>query len=98
MKYGDIIYPRQFRFWLGRNNIKCRFRIDPIPGTGKFRSWGIYIRSMRTTQERRLSLAYPEYTRAKRNIRNLPDSWDDFWRADQYDRSWKQIKKKKQWM
>ena len=97
MKYGDVFYKRELSF-LSRGVVKCRFRIDPIPGTGGYRSYGTYFRSIRTTQERRMSFAYPEYIRRKRGFRTLPNSWDDLNRSDLGNRCWKRTKKRKQWM
>ena len=72
------------------------FRNGPIPYTGKRGSYK-WLRKVKTTQERRLNCAYPEYTRGKR--RNLPSSWDDINRSDTFIRySWKKQKKRKQWM
>lgn len=97
MKYGDVFYMPALSF-RSRSVVKCRFRIDPIPGTGKYHPYKGYLRRIRTTQERRMSFAYPEYTRGKRNFRNLPNSWDDYYRSDINNKSWKHTKKRKQWM
>ena len=73
------------------------FRNGPVPHTGKRNSYRNNFRHIRTTQERRLNYAYPEYTRGER--RNLPDLWYDKIRSDIYDKhSWKKQKKRKQWM
>lgn len=97
MKYGDIFYKPTFSI-RNRFEVKCRFRIDPVPGTGGYRSYGTYFRRIRTTQERRMSFSHPEYIRGKRNFRTLPNSWDDLDRSDLHYRCWKRTKKRKQWM
>ena len=86
-KYGEVFYIT----WFWKSSIKCRFRIDPIPGTRGYRGYGTYFRRMKTTQERRMFFAYPDYTRGKRNMRNLPNSWDDWHRSDARDKCWKRI-------
>jgi len=55
-----------------------------------------YFKKPKTTQEKKWSEAHPEYVRAKRNRKNLPDYWDDLTRSDYGDRSWKKFRKK-QW-
>ena len=97
MKYGDIFYVTVIKNF-NKIYVRCRFRIDPIPRSGKWHRYKTYLRNMRTTQERRMSFSHPRYTRAKRNKRNLPDSYDDYYRSDISNKSWKHIKKRKQWM
>lgn len=100
MKYGDIFYVTSWggdwHEWPWYTPIKCRFRIDPVPGRGKRIPYKVYYRKIRTTQERRMSLVYPEYTRVKRNMRNLPTTWDDIYRNDSFNKCWKHSKKRKQ--
>lgn len=36
-----------------------------------------YLRHPKTTQERRYSCDYQVKTRAKRNMNNIPNAWDD---------------------
>ena len=106
MKRGDIFYTTKLGyawFYFTRYGcIPCRYRIDPVPATGRKRyckHWGTYYRRMKTTQERKWSFAYPEYTRKRRNANNLVNSWEDIIRSDLYDsKSWKKYKKKRQWM
>ncbi len=77
------------------------FRYDPIPHTGNRWSFGHYYRSrIKTTNERRQSFACdPKYIRKKRNYVNLPNVWDDYPRSDiGHGKSWKKIKKKRQWL
>lgn len=74
--------------WLG-------FRDGPVPGIHKRKS-GHYFRRIKTTQERRLSQDHT-YIRSKRNHKHLPNSWDDIPRG-RLGRSWKNQKKRKQWM
>jgi hypothetical protein len=103
MEYGEKIVAK--RIW-GKRGIgypkHCyRFRIDPVPFIwnfkGYFRCW---YKRPKSTQERRLSYAYEGYVRGKRRDHNLPNSWDDWRRADVRTRhSWKKrYKCKKQWM
>lgn len=93
------------------NNSKIRQRInqnyfvyrkEPVPFTGKrigHRRWYCYYKRPKTTQERRWSCTHKEYVRGKRTIHNLSNSWDDIPRGDADSRkSWKNQKKKKQWM
>jgi hypothetical protein len=48
-----------------------------------------YFRHPRTTQERRAS--QDGYGRPARNLKNLPNSWDDIWAET--SRCWKQYRK-----
>lgn len=76
------------------------YRYDPVPYVYRWRGHRTSVyRHPKTTQERKLSLAYPEYVRAKRRANNLPDTWDDYTRSDiAIKKSWKKIKKRRQWM
>ena len=49
------------------------------------------LRHPKTAQERRASQS--GYCRAKRNLYNLPDAWDDILRKDIYDRCWKRYRR-----
>jgi hypothetical protein len=74
------------------------FRNGPVPGTGRGGKYN-YLRTPRTTQERRMAIAHKEFTRGRRRFRTLPCAWDDLPRADRQDKhSWKKQKKRKQWM
>jgi hypothetical protein len=102
MKYGEKFIANR---WWGRrwNNSKAvyRFRIDPVPFINNYRGWfRHWYKRPKSTQERRLSFAYEGYVRGKRRSCNLPNSWDDYPRADaRTRRSWKKrCKVKKQWM
>ncbi len=76
-----------------------RFRFDPMPGTGKWKTCARpYMRRPRTTHEKRWAYAHKEYVRARRFGHNLPETWDDMWIADNADRGWKRSKKKRQWL
>ena len=80
---------------ISRHNNYLGFRNGPVPFTGKRGSYK-WLRNIKTTQERRLNYAYPEYTRGER--RNLPSSWEDIGRSDMRNKySWKKQKKRKQW-
>lgn len=75
-----------------------RYRYDPVPGVKHWKNSILsYYRRMKTTQERRWSLAHKTYVRGRRNYRNLPNSWDDFCYARR-EKGWKRTKKKRQWM
>lgn len=50
-------------------------------------------------QERKFAAAYPKYVRARRNVANLIDTWDDYWPSRIAVTSWKdKTKNRKQWM
>lgn len=96
--------PIQSKYWklnwrrslMGTNYLG--FRNGPIPGVGK-KNWHRW-KGIKTTQERRQAQSC-KYVRPKRNYNNLPHAWD--WEHDgchRYPkhRSWKNTKKKKQWM
>jgi hypothetical protein len=80
------------------------FRRDPIPHTGGHRwCFSHYYRTkIRCTQEKRWAEAHQQMgikVRGKRTKRYLPDPWDDIQRASARNkRSWKKVKKRKQWM
>lgn len=82
------------------NKLCYKFRYDPIPHTGR-RRWrfGCWYKKPCTTQEKRWNIAHFKYVRGKRHPKYLATSWDDYVRSDvRTRRSWKKIKKKKQWM
>jgi hypothetical protein len=100
MKYGDTIEAIWWYagwHWRTKKPRIYRYRIDPVPFVhkkrGKFRNW---YKTPRVMNEKRQWDR--EYTRLKRNPKNLPDPYDDYPRSDIYDRSWKKHKKKRQWM
>lgn len=76
-------------------------RSGPVHGIHKWRGGGHYFRRIHTTPERRqAALVLREdgevATRAARNVRNLPNSWDDYVRH--VERNWKsQHKGRKAW-
>jgi hypothetical protein len=74
------------------------FRNGPVPGVSNKYHFYNYYRRIKTTQERRINCAHHKYTRGKR--RNLPSAWDDIARSDFTNghSSWKNQKKRKQWM
>ena len=105
MKYGDLVYKRDY-YWrfLKIGWYTYRFRIDPVPRTGlsvhyrgNFKHW---YKRPKTTQERKLFYKYEGYVRGRRSAHMLPNSWDDWLRADGRDKfSWKKsFKCRKQWM
>ena len=82
------------------------YRKDPVPSTGK-RYWGgsgSYFRNITTYAEKRdnegcIADGHINLVRAKRNKRNLVDSWDDICHSrSRYAKCWKyQSKKRYQW-
>ena len=98
MQYGEILCRRQYLYVLRNKPVRCfRYRIDPVPFIS-IRKWRFQYsyKTPKTSNEKRQW--DQQFGRTKRNPKNLPDPWDDWPRADRYDRSWKQKKKKKQWM
>ena len=82
-------------WWYHRNNRVFEFRCDPVPFIHKYHSHkGTYYRHMKTTQERRWSLAEKDdgvRWRARRNFHNLPNAWDDWARHN--EKNWKRFRK-----
>lgn len=78
--------------------ITCRYRVDPVP----YASASLYnfhgLRHPKTTQERKLlcDADVSACTRGKR--KHLPSAYDDLWRSDISDKSWKRQKIKRQYM
>ncbi len=93
MKRGDILTQKFYssgKFL----NFNFRYRIDPVPFSGKCGGFKQF-RKIKTTNERKWNLSVnKKYVRAKR--RNIPNTWDDINRT--HDKSWKSKKKRKQWM
>jgi hypothetical protein len=84
-----------------RNKGNYVFRHDPVSGTGK-KKWKFksFYKTANCLQERRLygDPDHREYGRGKRYPCNLPNSWDDRTKSRFYiKKSWKKVKKKKQW-
>lgn len=78
----------RFEYWNGEG---------PVPGTGNggYRR-GRYFRKLHTTGERRQSQridADEPAPRAARNLRNIPNSWDDYPNTSRGVRSWKRFRK-----
>ena len=97
MKYKEKMYLGKFGYpsFSWDDKILCRFRFDPVPGSGGRYNRGSYYRQMKTTQEIRWSIPHKEYIRGKRSKRYLPDAWDD--KPRQYgSKSWKDCTKRKQ--
>jgi hypothetical protein len=76
-----------------------KYRVDPLIHMGKkWRRGRSAYRTPMTAQERRKSLACnKKFIRAKRNFKNLPNSYDDICYS-RNGRTWKNSKKLKQWM
>ena len=79
------------------DKVKVEFRRDPIPYTGaKYR--GHYYRRPKSMNEKRKAadVEYKQYVKPKRNVRNLPDAWDDE-KVRHIEKCWKsQSKMRKQ--
>jgi len=102
MKYKTKIYKRDYFFngHLKRRYIVYRYRFDPVPGIHKRKKYSIFKRP-KTTQERKYACSpeHKPYVRGKRRLPYLPEAWDDIYASNKYNkRSWKKIKKRKQWM
>ena len=79
-----------------------RFRMDPVPYIHKYGN-GHYYRRVKTTNERKnwyASIDQGVFPRRRRGPRLLPDTWNDIPVSSYvcYSRSWKKVKKRKQWM
>lgn len=103
-EYGEVLFKLTWVFGYHRYKnrpIFFRFRCDPIPGVrkGGCNYFSSYYKTPKTVNEKKAWFASEGYGRAKRNIRNLPEPWDDHPRADRYlDKSWKKNKIRRQWM
>ena len=102
MEHYEILY--KYNWFLGFRTmvaVPFRYRYDSVPGIHKrpgswFKAW---YKTPKVMNEKRLWYNSEGYGRKRRSPRNLPDSWDDYPRADRYcDKSWKKNKIKKQWM
>ena len=96
MERGEIFYG--IRSFTCRPTVLCRFRIDPVPYTKKYKRIGSCFRHVRTYNELKSYEASDVRIRGKRSIPNLPTAWDDVYNSNMSIRSWKRTKKKKQWM
>ena len=96
MKRGEVFYG--IRSFIHSLTVLCRFRIDPVPYTKKYKRIGSCFRHVRTYNELKSYEASDVRIRGKRSIRNLPTAWDDVYNSNMSIRSWKRTKKKKQWM
>jgi hypothetical protein len=77
------------------------YRFDPVPFTGGYKNTvRSYYRHPKTTNERKQSCqkSTQQYIRSKRNFKNLINSYDDPYIADNKIRSWKRTKKIRQWV
>ena len=76
------------------------FRYESIPGIHKrTHHRGSVYRHPKVMNEKRqaVNIEYKEYVKPSRNIKNIPNAWDD--NVRNFYKSWKsQSKKKKQWM
>jgi len=83
-------------WWRRRfKNVPVQYRFDPVPGIHKHHFGNWYKCPRRMNEARQFD---KEYGRASRNIVNLPNPYDDWPRSDRrIKRSWKKVKKEKQW-
>lgn len=94
MKKGDILFGRWGWSYSNWKFVYFRYRITPVPGTGKCRRY-CWHRPIRTQQEIRENAAYPEFVRGKRKV-DLALAFEPH-RSD--ERCWKRQRKvRKQWM
>lgn len=95
---GDYKWDNITKFRITYNKYHYSFRYGPVPYTGK-RGGGNSFRRPHTTQERRYGHAHGKYVRPNRRPHALPNEWDDIYRSGIYHtKSWKNQKKRKQWM
>lgn len=100
MKYKEVFYTgTYYTFYKRHKGIKVRFRYDPVPGTGGYKSFAKIYRNPKTNQERKYACdpEHKPYIRGKRSLKILPDPWDDIL-VSKVKRNWKRTKKRKQWM
>ena len=78
--------------------ITYRYRVDPVPYTSASLYHFHGLRHPKTTQEKKLlcDADISTYTRGKK--KHLPSAYDDLWRSDISDKSWKRQKIKRQYM
>jgi len=97
MKNGDIVYTYDWRRgYTKRVAVPFRYRFDPVPGISRWKGsyFSCHYKTPRTTNERKQWYASEGYGRLNRSAHMLPESWDDYPRADRYfDSSWKKSKK-----
>lgn len=74
-----------------------KYRQGSVPGIHKHGHCAEFRRP-KITQEKRQYFAHKEFVRAKRNCNNLVSNWDDICRSNILSKTWKNTKKKKQWM
>ena len=91
---------RLLQLWISAE--RAVFRCDPVPGTGK-NNWKFkdFYKTANCLPERRLygDPDHRKYGRGKRYPSNLPNACDDYPKSRSHNqRSWKKVKKKKQWI
>ena len=96
MERGEVF--NGIRSYFCRRTVLCRFRIDPVPYTKKYRRIGSWFSHVRTYNELKSYEASDVKIRGKRSIPNLPTAWDDIYNNNKTKRSRKRTKKKKQLM
>jgi len=85
---ATVLYLNNYYWW--RYGPSYKFRCGPVPHTSN-RGRYCWFRRMKTTAEARRALADGNLVRAKRNRRNLPNSYDDVCRH--VERNWKRHRK-----
>ena len=86
MERGEMFYGiGPFAYY--RPIVLCRFRIDPVPYTKKYKRIGSCFRHVRTYNELKSYEASDVRIRGKRSIRNLPTAWDDVYNSNMSIRS-----------
>lgn len=104
-----VIDPREYWYQIAtyqskinyqnKHRVSFVFRYDPVPKIRKCKSRrSSYYRKPKTFQERKLSCdkKIKDFIKPKRNMMNLPNSWDNILRNKNH--CWKAKKIKKQWM
>ena len=94
--FGDNIDPKIVYDAYHEKNPRYHYRPRWIPGAKRTWHRGANLRLLHTTPERRWAHAWDDEDdapkcRASRNAKNLPNSWDDYWRYNQ--KSWKKFRK-----
>lgn len=78
-------------------HLNIGFRSLPVPHIHRYGHCR-YYRRMRTTQELRRNCYEQEFARGTRRKKYLPNYWDEVPKARRARYSWKNQKKRKQWM
>jgi hypothetical protein len=99
IEYHENEYLEYYQTWRQTASLRCKFRCDPIPRTGKRNYRKNYYRQFRWHNEAKMYFdeMHKPYVRKNRKPNEIMHRWwDDFPRH--LDKSWKNQKKKRQWM